>query len=171
MAGDSPYEAVRQYLIPIRLALSCITKVVPDVSGGYYVATDPHRLTLARGQLVPLQGASRLSLTLIQYYRVLEDARAGSWDVETTTYYYGLDDERGHEVVAFHWHPGQPGTSDVPHLHLGFGSGITRPELVGAHIPSGQLAIPDLVRFLLHELAVQPIRDDWESVLLRSETF
>jgi hypothetical protein len=171
MVGESSYEAVQNFLQPISLILSCITRVVPDVSGGYYVAADSHVLTLAKADRVPLQGESRLSLTLTQHYRVIEDIQPrGPWRVTTTVYQYSFDDVNGNEVISFQWHPNQRSNVKFPHVHMGYGSGVTRPELIKAHIPTGRVFPEDVIRFAISDLNVRALRADWTSILNEAQT-
>jgi hypothetical protein len=60
----------------------------------------------------------------------------------------------GREFIAFHWHPGR-GRIALPHAHF---KTLSEPLAMGkAHIP------------IIEELGVQPIRQDWERVLSRTE--
>lgn len=69
------------------------------------------------------------------------------------------------EVVAFHWHPEPEQLVRFPHVHLGYGAGDLQHGLDKAHIPTGQLAIADIIRFAITELGVEPLRVDWEELL------
>ena len=68
----------------------------------------------------------------------------------------------GREILAFHLHPGP---INGPHIHIGAGAGALITELQTAHIPSGFVLLPQFVRFLITDLGVEPLRDDWERVL------
>jgi hypothetical protein len=52
----------------------------------------------------------------------------------------------------------------TPHLHIEAASGI-HAALLGAHFPTGVVAIPDLARMLIRDLGVAPRRADWQEVL------
>jgi hypothetical protein len=146
--------------------LSCITDAVPDVSGGYFVAADPHALTLNRGDSVQLHGTPGISFAMVQHYRIIEDSSPrGPWRVVTVTYSYVYEDHAGHEILAFHWHPDQRSTITFPHLHLGYGAGQLRPELHRAHIPTGRVSLAHVIALGIRELGVEPLRSDWESVV------
>jgi len=47
MAGNSPADAVEQFLTPLRRALSCVTQVILLVAGGYHPSSRPHAVTLS----------------------------------------------------------------------------------------------------------------------------
>lgn len=67
----------------------------------------------------------------------------------------------GREIVAFHWHPGH---RHVPLPHAQFRT-LTDPIPMGkVHCPSGRVALEAVVRLVIGELGVEPIRPDWEQV-------
>lgn len=168
MAGATPAEAVQSYIDPIRKALLCVTAAVLHVRAGYYSADEPHVLTLAGGAPVRLKGPSRITLSVFQHYRVVEAAGTrGAWRVSTAGYYYALEEYGGNEIVAYHWHPSS-GVS-FPHLHLLAGSRIGREELQKAHLPTGRIAIEQVLRFAIAEFNTVPLRADWSDVLAETE--
>jgi hypothetical protein len=76
------------------------------------------------------------------------------------------------EVLAYHWHP--RGLSPVvhPHLHLSRGSvdvlagDSSRVDvLIGLHLPTGQVDLASVVRFLIVEAGVTARREDWADIL------
>jgi hypothetical protein len=90
------------------------------------------------------------------------------------SYMYTLEDEDGHEIIGYHWHP--EGESDFrrPHLHLGYGAEIGRVELedTKAHIPTGRVALEDFIELLIRAFRIEERRDDWGQILQASaETF
>lgn len=169
MAGRTPHEAVREFVRPLQLALSCVTSEVLR-AGGYHVADEPHALTLERGLPVRLRGEGRLSLTLDHHFRIVEDPGArGPYKCSTTSYLYGLDDPDGREVLSYQWHPGGRSPVTWPHLHLGAAAEVGRSELARAHLPTGRVSIEELLRLAITELGVEPLRDDWREVLERTQ--
>lgn len=72
MAGRTPSEVVENFLAPLRLALSCMTREILLVSGGYHPSDTPHALTISNS-LVRLGRDRRYALRLIQHYRIVED--------------------------------------------------------------------------------------------------
>ena len=85
----------------------------------------------------------------------------------TAAYYYTLGVESGPENLGYHWHP----FSGVrfPHLHLSAGSGVDRDELHKAHLPTGRIALEQVVRLAIAEFAVEPLRPDWDEVLTEAQ--
>jgi hypothetical protein len=171
LTGRSPSEAVQRHLAPLQRSLSCITRAVVDVGGGYFIAEHPHTLTIAAGESVPLAGPGKLSLRLIQSYRVIEAPGVrGPYAIHITGYFYGLDDELGREVISFQWHPQSRSPVTTPHLHLGAGARIGRSGLSGSHIPTGRITLEQVLRLAIEDLGVEPLRTDWDSVLSASQT-
>ena len=57
------------------------------------------------------------------------------------------------------------------HLHLpvSLNCGTKKVDLSRVHIPTGHVAIEELIRFLIEELGVKTKTQDWDSILRRSE--
>ena len=175
MAGRTTFEAVQNFLDPLQRALSCVTQEVFSVGGGYHAspANTPqqrHVLTLHNSPAV--LGRDRLfALDLVQHYRVVEDEGArGPWKVSTVAYYYTLTiAATAQEVLGYHWHP--QGRSDVtyPHLHLYEGTGTLRHNLRKAHLPTGRIAVEDILRLAITHFLVTPLRKAWETILAETQ--
>lgn len=58
----------------------------------------------------------------------------------------------------------------MPHLHLESGAKVGRPELNGAHLPTGRIAIEDFLRILLNDFKIVPLREDWEEVIEQTQS-
>jgi hypothetical protein len=81
----------------------------------------------------------------------------------TTNYWYHIVDRDERMILAYHWHPSGRSTVTAPHLHVG---GRTAPvDLSKAHLPTGVVALPAVVRMSITELGVEPLRTDWREVL------
>lgn len=168
MSGRTQAEAVHNFLEPVREALSCLVVPAIQVGGGYHASAEPHVMVLSGGEPVRLDGDLRLALTVQHHYRVVEaEGDAGPWKVRSAAYIYAVDDREGNELLSYHWHPLT--TPDVPFAHLHF----RRPaepyqQLLHAHFPTGRVSMERLIRFLIHELQVEPRRDDWPKVIERT---
>jgi hypothetical protein len=130
-------------------------------------------VVLAGGGTASLLGGTLpIGLRVRQHYRLIEDRDAPArrrWRVMVIDYAYVLvrrDTER--ELLAFHWHPHIVEKS-FPHVHLESGLEI-RSDLVGVHVPTGTLALEDVIRFAIEELKVRPRVRNWTSVLERTRT-
>jgi hypothetical protein len=141
MAGRTPSEAVENFLAPLRLALSCVTREILLVSGGYHPSDTPHALTISNSP-VRLGRDRRYALRLIQHYRIVEDdSPRGPWEVQIAAYYYTIEAARdpGGEIFGYHWHPQGKSAVTYPHFHLHEGAGIGQHGVSEAHFPTGGL--------------------------------
>ena len=166
--GRTPAEAVAKYQSGIQRLLSCVSNSVVSVAGGYYPSSVPHSLIVESGLL---RGASRLMLTLEQYYRIAEppSSRTAPWQVEIVGYDYAVYDSDEREILLYHWHPHGGSPIASPHLHLGSGAQVGRREIRDAHLPTGHIPLSALLRLLIVEMGVQPRRQDWDTILSEGE--
>lgn len=89
------------------------------------------------------------------------------WRVATTNYWYHLLDRDERVVLAYHGHPVSRSTVTHPHLHIG---GRTAPlDLSKAHLPTGLVTLPAVIRMTITELGVEPLRPGWDDVLAQVE--
>lgn len=169
MAGATEYEAVERYRESLRRSISCVVRdAFLDVKGRYYVSATPHPITLDRGLPVDLAGGD-LSVAVTQHYRLIEKpSSAEPWQVSTVAYFYALRDADGQEILAYHWHPRVTPEVTFPHLHVGYGARVERPEFHRAHLPTGRVALEDFVRALIEDFGVSPVRENWTDVLAKS---
>lgn len=171
MPGRTPREAFDSYADPLKAVFGCITheplrreilKNRQNAAGismeHFFFANAPVRLKTAD---------RNYALTFDQYYRVVRTAE-GIYRVKTESYTYEIEDEESrHELFAFHWEPHS--AIAFPHMHIGFVlRGHELPIDNKAHIPTGRVAVEDVVLFTLRELSVKPLREDWEEVIGRA---
>jgi hypothetical protein len=169
LAGRSPAEAVNAFLEPLQQTLSCVSRAVLDVAGGYWVAAEPHGLTINGGLPAPLRSNHGLGLIVQQQYRIVEaEGDLGPWRISTAAYAYEITMADESRYLAHHWHPAARSPITTPHLHLGGAGATDDPALHSAHIPTGRVALEEVIRMLIAELGVEPLRDDWHEVLYRN---
>jgi hypothetical protein len=120
------------------------------------MSADPLRLRCS-GQ----PGISHVSLIVGHQFRVVPDEDSG-WHVSTSQYEYYIQDDDERELIAWHWHP--ESTITYPHLHVPAG-----PIHHKTHVPTGRVSIEAVIRLLITEYGVPPIRDDWAAVLEDAE--
>jgi hypothetical protein len=97
----------------------------------------------------------RFSMTLAT---VKDDT--GMFRMSTRRYTYDLFLD-GTQVMRWQWHPASSKSPvDWPHYHPPAGSPYS-----SAHIPTGRLALEDLLVFAIRELDVRPARNDALEVL------
>lgn len=171
MAGKTPAEAVQNFLDPLSQALSCVTRAILLVGAGYYVADEPHALALSEDP-APLGRDRRYALKLIQHYRIVPaEGQRGPWKVETVAYYYTVieADAPHRDIFGYHWHPQGRSPITYPHLHLHSGADVGAPRMADAHFPTGRIAVEQVLRLLIKEFDVTPLRDDWETILQETQ--
>jgi hypothetical protein len=120
-------------------------------------------LTLNKGFPSRLKSNPTLFLTLKMQYRVTKAVGVrGPWKVSTEAYYYGIHDRQQTEILSYHWHPKTERT--FPHIHLHSGSSVIR-ALQGIHLPTGRVSLEQVLRLLIEEMKVKPLRADWAKVI------
>jgi hypothetical protein len=85
--------------------------------------------------------------------------------VTITSYHYTLEEANGSEIISFQWHPTGSGALPYPHVHLGHAAAVGRAELEDAHIPTGRVALEQVLRFAIEAFKLRPRRSDWRDVL------
>lgn len=169
MAGKTPYEAVKNYLNPIQLSLSCISHTVITVSPRGYENFDghSHSLLIERGYPIKLPASSGTYYLGIRHQYIIVEAEGdrGPYKVSTKAYEYKILNDKKQEILAYHWHP--QSQVKYPHLHIKQVSGSPISVLQKAHIPTSRIAIEDIVALLLdpNSFGVNPHRNDWETIL------
>lgn len=94
-----------------------------------------------------------------------------------TMYEYRLLDRRERELLVYHWQPGPSYAGpDHPHLHVSASlnaatSAIDQRQidLDKLHLPAGRVTLTAVVRSLITEFEVEPLRSDWMRVLDEAE--
>jgi len=57
-----------------------------------------------------------------------------------------------------------------PHFHLYEGAGIDEHGVQQAHCPTGRVAVEDVLRLVIEEFAIEPLREDWNEVLTQRQS-
>lgn len=158
MAGKTPYQAVQNFLAPLRRAISCVSRAGIQHGGrDYELNADPYALVV-RGQR-KLRCHPPLSIDIRMQYKIVEaSGERGPYKVKITAYMYIVDDHRGHEVFSYHWQPDAPEVK-FPHLH------VEHPHLKKAHFPTSRISIEEVLRLLITDFEVRPLRSDWDTIL------
>lgn len=166
MAGFTPRKAAQNFLKPLQLALSCVTDAQIAMFGGYVTTAEIGWLIANEPVLLPRARGAALRARLNQNFRIVRaEGQHGPWKVTITAYHYTLEEPDGREIVSFQWHPTGPGAFPYPHLHLGDAADVGLDELMGAHIPTGRVALEQVLRFAIETFKVRPRRADWRDVL------
>ncbi|WP_127501656.1 hypothetical protein [Actinoplanes solisilvae] len=134
-----------------------------------------HTLTWTNAEPVPVQclNGEIFALDLAIQYEIVHlptDRDRGPYKVSTRGYMHSVQTLDEAEVIAFHWHPGGKSHFTDPHMHLG--STQLNPAGVLSkkhHIPTARMSVEGVLRFSIEQLKVEPLRDNWSSVLSDSE--
>ena len=160
MAGKNPHQAVQNFIRPINEALSCVTDERAVASGD-----DPSEAQALsfRHEASKLKSSPVLFLTVnIRFHIRQAKGKKGPWKVSTSAYYYGIQDSDRREILAYHWHPGVGPT--YPHLHFHSATGSAK-QLSKTHMPTKRISLEEVLRFIIEELGVKPMRSNWKDVV------
>jgi hypothetical protein len=170
VSARKPREAYDRYAAPLKQALSCITGAHVQNRGGYDTSRYPSRFGFTHN---PARlGDPDLALFFEEEFYIVEvENEPGTWKAITSKYEYAIEEHASRqEIFAFHWGRNLLAPVPYPHLHIGFGTKSASPP-VGpkVHVPTGRVAVEDIVFFLISELDVPPVpehKHDWKEVLL-----
>jgi hypothetical protein len=98
-----------------------------------------------------------------RYMAERAEGPAGRWSVRTSGYVHAVLNESGRIIVAYHFHPDERSPVSWPHVHV-YGSAEDT-DLRRVHLPTGMVTLAAVVRLLIEELGVQPVRSDWRSIV------
>lgn len=166
MAGRSPHQAISAFIEPLQQSLSCISPAVLQYQ--HHLTTgQPGLLTVNNGDPLTVKVAGApFGLDIRHHYEVVEaDGERGPFKVRSTGYFYGVLDQDGREVFAYHWHPRS--LYRGPHLHTSPAAavGMNGVSLLhGLHVPTGRVAFESVIVLLL-EAGVPSRRNDATAVL------
>jgi hypothetical protein len=124
-------------------------------------------VALGDGRPVELGGSGALSLAVTE--QVVPLRLDSGWEIRAHAYMYTLG-VGGSELLAFHWHPPGPSRVRIPHLHVGADVRVGDRWLAKAHLPTGTVALADVLGLALGELGVRSLCDDWRTVLAEART-
>lgn len=138
---------------------------MPQVEG--FGRADVLTATVAGGDPVSLKGTTALHFGMVLQYRLVQDSARRGWAVQLAAYEYKVLDDQERELLVYHWHPEWRSQATLAHLHLGstLVAESHRRRFGQRHLPTGLVALEDVLWLLLEELGVPPIRDDWRERL------
>lgn len=163
MAGQTPSEALHNFLDPLKRAVSCV--LVGKINHTGAPTDQDGRLVLDQ----ELSGTGGTRLSMAQSYRIVqtEDQERGPWKARTRAYTYTLESGQGPEMVAFHWHPEGRSLVTRPHMHLGPGCGVD-PDVSKIHFPTGRVSVEDFIWVTIEGFGIESRRGDWQDILAES---
>lgn len=181
MSQRDPTEVLDIYARSLQIALHCVTAA--KIRRPSLNATGHATLLCDRDEPIRLvRSADRRQIFFEFRQSIHVDDRVAdsgqSNEVSIEIYEYKILDSRRQELFVFHWHPASRSEATWPHVHIGSvainaaGGGMEAgfyEHFSRLHVPTGLLVIEQVVRFLITELQVTPLRDDWDVVLQPEE--
>jgi hypothetical protein len=169
LPGNSPGEAVDNFLEPVKDAIQC-------VGDGVLVYRDHPGLgqleaaTLNGGEGMGIRSAifGRLRLEVNFQYVLLEsDDERGPYRCSTRGYIFSISDREDHELVSFHWHPLSVSPDLGPHMHIGT---TVLPQTGTLHVATPRVTVEDVIEHLADSFAVDmPLPEgEWRPRIERS---
>ena len=158
-------EARRRYLGHLQRSLSCVSS-----SAVWRYGPSPRPGIFVTLSVPPVVGLSRGSEAAALYLRATQEFHyddhpdfPGERKVVIDAYAYTLSEsaELTAELLAWHW---QPEDGQGPHMHIGRAHPRLG-ELGRFHVPSGRVALEEVLRFAVDDLGVIPARPDAREVL------
>lgn len=150
MPGNSPQQAFKNFLEPLKRTLKCLGQDAKWVHGdeirlGGYVALALANPIVVRSSLY----AGGLSLDSQIAVDIIHDpGPSGEYRCTTRSYLHSIR-SGGEQLLAFHWHPQSNSPEIGPHLH--FGKSVM-PQDGTIHIPCSRTTLESVVRMMLVNL-------------------
>lgn len=168
MPGDSPGEAVSNFLAPIKAAIS--------VLGNAHVTCRAHpdvgkreSAVVNRGDGLRVESSVYGTLkVLIQFGFVVllcaPDDPRGTYRCSIRLYAHSLYDANGERVIAFHYHPESVSEDRGPHMHIGNTKVLQAAEL---HVPTPRITVEEFVTMTIDSFGAVPTVDEdvWRPLL------
>jgi hypothetical protein len=158
-------EALAAFVSALEGAIGCVASTKlrrnrPAPSEPYFFEFE------TPGELVPLRGPLGLGLRVRLRAQIgPADASAREWRAAIIAYQYALLDGDGREYLTYHWHPDGVSHVTEPHLHFGPAAQVGMPALAAAHLPTGPVHLPAVVRLAVEAFRARPLRRDWSATL------
>lgn len=177
--ASRPELALRTWVRWHNAMVRCLTNAQMATVGSGFSPTEQQLLRFVQGP-VSLRafggGPSGFKFDLEQRLIVVESG-VRRWRVEPRLYEFRLLDHVERELLVYHWQPGPEARGpDHPHLHV---SAALRAQtnatttqfydLDKRHLPTGPVSLASVVRMLIEEFDVAPLRADWRQRLEQAE--
>ncbi len=167
MPGRTPTDAVRAFLDPLEVAISCLGQAKITLSpGGKNTPDREHSWMLNGGNGYSRSGWHFEAQMGYRIIRTNEPDR-GPWRVTTTAYRYRLAVPE-HDLFRMHWHPAGNSPVDYPHLHAALGPERITEQALKAHLRTSRMTLEQAIRWSF-EVGMPPACADWEERLDSAE--
>lgn len=140
---------------------------------------EPQQLELVHGpaSLRAVGGGPSGLLFDVRQQFVVVPGDSRQWRAELRMYEYRVLDQQERELLVYHWQPKpEQRGPDHPHVHVSaalharVNAVTTRAyDLDKRHLATGQVSLAMVVRMLIEEFGVAPLRPDWQDVVDRAD--
>lgn len=183
-AASASRRIVDEVVGGVRAAAGCVTRHVPAITLNQYDPDRTHTISLGQGgNPVSLRGdagPTGLHFDFWLDYRFgaeIAEARRRPGRILVVAYEYRLLDHDRRELLVYHWQPGPEFSGpDHPHLHVSASLAAQVTATTRRTIPLDKLHLATecvtfgaVIRMLIEELGVSPIRRDWRRRLTRAD--
>ncbi|MBA2521396.1 MAG: hypothetical protein H0V24_17200 [Chloroflexia bacterium] len=162
-----------------RSATSCITREHVDLTLDTFAVDNTYTIFFHRpGSLHSASGGpSGLFLDVVLTFEVLIAKEKRERRIAIRMYEYRIVDYHQTELLVYHWQPGSCFAGpDVPHLHVSAALQAQidavsrlRIELDKLHLVTGMVSLQAMIRMLITEWKIAPLRHNWRDILARTE--
>lgn len=170
MTTNKGHQALQDYLEEIQKIVKCVANDVcyyyPNAKGRQSIAWSSPDPEVSEPLRLKRQDGSVLFIDIGQ--EVEDPIPTNSSTVTTKYYLYSILDSESKDLIGFHYHPELDDDPVLyPHIHV-YADADKRFSLFNLHkrhIPSGRVPLEDVIEWLIVELDVKPLQEDWQTVL------
>ncbi len=149
--------------------LNCVTHAWTSsysVSADEYVLVSHNRSDPKSSMLKMKKGRESYAIQAHQRIKILD---GHDFKVTTLKYFYIIwQPAKNERVIDWHYHR-RKNDSFESHLHVRDDMHLTNHYLVDKHLPTGRVALEDVIRFAIEEIGIQPRDDNWKALLNQTE--
>lgn len=170
ITGRTPqecYKAFREHVARVMAATLTHEPLAVDAQGG--------RVTLAFATRKPVPLDTRAHGTIFfGFSQALRTEKTGRREhyLRTTGYWYRLQNEPGAKakaLIRWEYESADPRQARPARHHAQFAVMAAALDLNRLHVPTGRVPFEEVIRFLIHDLGVEPRSREWAPTLAESE--
>lgn len=170
ITGKTPkecYQAFREHVAKVMAATLTKETIAIDTQSGQV------SIGFAIGQPVALNSRS-LGKVYFGFSQALNTVSLSKREhrLRTVGYWYRLQGEPGPKaraLIRWEYEHSDPARPKFARHHVQLAAAIDTMDLNRLHIPSGRVPFEEVIRFLIHDLEIEPLARDWARTLAESE--
>ena len=170
MPTNKSHHAIKDYLSELQKIVSCIAAevcyVYPNNNGRQVLTWFGAGMLDSEPIALQQKNNSKLFINIRQESQ--QPNARNDYLVSTKGYIYTILDAKKKDLVGFHYHPELDEDPVMhPHIHVDADADEQFAEfnLHKRHIPSGRVALEDVIEWLIVELEVKALRSNWQQIL------